>query len=74
MILCHVGHPNGAEVPVSQSDGCEFESLGCLGGTGKFPQCTITELSKAMVGLCDALSMGHCTQKTPCMHPSKRGW
>ena len=32
---------------------------GALVVTGRFPQCTVTELSKAM--LFDALSMGHCT-------------
>ena len=43
---------------------------GALAVTGHFPQCTlITGLSKAMV--CGALSLGHCTYKTPC-HSAKR--
>ena len=42
-----------------QPAGCGVESQWCCNGTGTFPQCTITELSKVMV--CGALSMGNCT-------------
>ena len=51
------GGPGGAGVPSSQ--GCEIESRRCPCATGRFPQCTITGLTKAMV--CGAPSMGHCT-------------
>ena len=70
-IKTNVGRPSGTWVAFSlhiqQIVGSSLS--GALAATGRPFSVFITELSKAMV--CGALSMGHCTLKTPC-HLSKR--
>ena len=57
-------------VLTSESECCGVESWLCLGSTGMFLQCTITELSKAMVF--GSLSMGHIKDPLPFFEKKSR--